>query len=227
MNCEQTEELLTAYSLAALPDDEAADVRAHLATCRRHDASLAELESVAKRLPLTVDDVEPPGGLRSRLLDAFDAAVAAESKVTRLSPARRSRPAMRPRFAYLAAAAVLVLAVVGLSVWNVMLQARDNDGGATVVAQLTGEAGSGQVVYLPDQQLAVLTLDLPELPSDRTYQAWRIDDGQPASLGLVPNTGVVAMDVDLGGANAVAISDEPAGGSDQPTSTPLVVAELR
>lgn len=227
MNCEQTDELLAAYSLAALADDEAAVVRAHLANCRRHDASLAELQSVANRLPLAVDDVEPPAALRSRLLDALDTAVAAGSNVTPLSPARRPRSAMPARFAYFAAAAVLVLAVVGLSVWNVILQTGDDDGGATVVAQLTGEAGSGQVVYLPNQQLAVLTLNLPELPGGHTYQAWRIDDGQPASLGLVPNTGMVALDVDLGSANAVAISDEPAGGSDQPTSTPLLVAQLR
>ncbi|MBI4570661.1 MAG: zf-HC2 domain-containing protein, partial [Chloroflexi bacterium] len=166
MNCEQTEELLAAYRLAALADDEAAAVRAHLTSCRRHDASLAELQSVAERLLLAADDVELPAALRSRLLDAFNAAVAAESKVTPLSP--RPRSAMQARFAYLAAAAVLVLAVVGLSVWNVILQTGDDDGRATVVAQLTGEAGSGQVVYLQDQQLAVLTLDLPELPGDRT-----------------------------------------------------------
>jgi anti-sigma-K factor RskA len=223
MNCEQIDELLAALCVDALAREEDAAVRAHLVTCRRHDEALAELWSVAERLPLTAEEREPSAGLRSRLLDAFDAELAA-ARVTAISSARRPSFAARPRFAYLAAAAVLVLAMAGLVAWNVVLQ---TGGGheATMVVHLVGD-GSGELVYVPDQQVAVMKLDLPELPSGRSYQAWRIDNGEPASLGLVPNAGMIAMDVDLNGAGAVAISEEPAGGSDKPTTRPLVAGEL-
>jgi anti-sigma-K factor RskA len=223
MTCEQIDELLAAFSVDALERDEDAAVRAHLVTCRRHDAALAELSSVAERLPVAAEEREPPAQLRSRLLDAFDAEAAA-ARVTPIASARRPAFAARPRFALLAAAAVFVLAIVGLTAWNVVLQTGGDHEG-TMVVHLVGDTGGGELVYMPDEGWAMIKLDLPELPSDRTYQAWRIDNGQKASLGLVPSTGLV-MDVDLSGAAAVAISEEPAGGSEQPTSTPLIVANL-
>lgn len=225
MNCEQIDELLAAFSLDALTSEDAAAVRAHLVTCRRHDEALGGLQAVADLLPLAAAEREPRAELRSRLLDAFDGEVAA-TRVRPISSARRPSFAPRYRFAYLAAAAVLVLTIVGLAVWNIVLQTGGGHEGMMVV-QLVGDTGSGELVYVPDQQVAVIKLDLPELPSDRTYQAWRIDNGQKASLGLVPSTGVVAMDVDLSDAGSVAISEEPAGGSDQPTTTPLVAGERR
>jgi anti-sigma-K factor RskA len=224
MNCEQIDELLAAFSVDALASEDDTAVRAHLAACRRHDEALAALRAVADLLPLAAEKREPPAELRSRLLEAFDAE-ALGTTVRPIASARRPSFAPRSRFAYLAAAAVLVLAIAGLAVWNVVLQ---TGGGheATMVVHLVGDTGSGELVYVPDQQVAVMKLDLPELPSGRSYQAWRIDNGEAASLGLVPNTGMIAMDVDLSGAGAVAVSEEPVGGSDQPTSTPLIAADL-
>ncbi len=224
MNCEQIDELLAAFSVDALASEDAAAVRGHLVTCRRHDEALGGLQAVADLLPLATAEREPRAELRSRLLDAFDGEVAA-TRIRPISSARRPSFAPRSRFAYLAAAAVLVLAIVGLAVWNIVL----HTGGGhedTMVVHLVGNTGSGELVYVPDQQVAVMKLDLPELASGRTYQAWRIDNGQAASLGLVPNAGMIAMDVDLSGAGSVAISEEPAGGSDKPTARPLVAGEL-
>jgi anti-sigma-K factor RskA len=223
MNCDEINELLAAYALDALEDGETAAVREHIETCRRHDEALAELQDLVARLPLAVEDREPPAVLRSRLLEAFDAEAGA-SNVTPIANARVTRFAP-PALRYLAAAAVLVLAIVGLAVWNVILQTGD-EGESTMVVQLVGETGSGKVLYVPDEQVAVMQLDLPELPSGREYQAWLIDGDDKHSLGMVPGDGTVAMDIDLTGADAVAVTDEPAGGSDQPTTTPLVVADL-
>ena len=219
MTCEEVDELLAAYSVAALSSEETEQVRAHLATCRRHDEALASLQAVAERLPLAAAEREPPPELRSRLLEAFDVGAA--------RPRAGLRWAARPRagLAYLAAAAVLVLAVGGLATWNVILQS--NGGGeATVSAELVSESGRGRIVYLENSNIAVLDLDLPEPPAGRTYQAWGIYENGPVSLGLVPSQGVVAVSAELSDASAVAISEEPEGGSLQPTTEPLAVAEL-
>jgi anti-sigma-K factor RskA len=222
MSCDEIDALLAAYSLSALSPGEAEEVRRHLAGCRRHDEELAGLQAIAERLPLAAGEHEPTAGLRSRVLRAFDAEVAAREPPR--AGVRWQYPA-RPAMAYLALAAVLVLAVIGLAAWNVVLQL-DRDGDATVVAALVGTIGGGEVVYLPGEQVAIVKLDLPALPSGRAYQAWRLDDAGPVSLGLVTNEAMTAMSADLSGASAVAITEEPGGGSDQPTSDPLVVAQL-
>ena len=60
---------------------------------------------------------------------------------------------------------------------------------------------------------------MPPLESGRVYQAWGIYDGKPVSLGVLPHEAhMVAIEADLAGASTFAITEEPPGGSDQPTS---------
>ena len=229
MSCEEANELLASYALSALESDEVAAVQQHLAGCRRHDEALADLQAVVERLPLAVEEREPPPELRARLLQAFDAEVAT-SQASRPPTARQSAPprrlwALKPSFGYLAAAA-LALVVLGLSAWNVALQL-SGDGDATMVTQFVGAAGGGQVLYLEDDRIVVLTIELPEPPVGRVYQAWGIYESGPVSLGLVPSQGVTAIRANLADASAIAISEEPTGGSLQPTTDPLVVAQFR
>jgi anti-sigma-K factor RskA len=73
--------------------------------------------------------------------------------------------------------------------------------------------------------------DLEALPSGQTYQVWAIRDGQPVSLGLMPpdpsgHTTAAMANVDLAGAELIAVTIEPAGGSAQPTSDPIITGEL-
>jgi anti-sigma-K factor RskA len=220
MSCDEIDELLAAYSLGALTAEETAGVDGHLAACRRHDAELAGLRAVVARLPLAADERDVPPGLRARLLASLDEPVPRQERV--LPFPRRFAPAPA---GFLAAAAVLVLAVIGLLAWNITLQTgRDGDG--PMVAQLHGDVGRGSLVYFADEQLGVLRLELPPLPPDSVYQAWGIHESGPASLGLVPEDGSVAFEADLSDASAVAISVEPQGGSEQPTTEPLLIAEL-
>jgi anti-sigma-K factor RskA len=225
VSCEQIDELLAAYSLDALDEADAADVRAHLAECRRHDVALAELRDLAERLPLAAPEREPPPELRARLLAAFEAEAAAPAPVPVSLEERRRQRVLVPAFAYLAAAALL-LAVIGLATWNVVLQTGGDEGAARVELDLTGETGSGRLVYLPDEQVALVEMDVDAPPEGRAYQAWQIDESGPASLGIVANQGVTAFAADLSGAQVVAITEEPAGGSEQPTTQPFLSAEL-
>ena len=119
-------------------------------------------------------------------------------------------------------AAIWVLAVVGIGVWNLSLQGNE-DG---FVAGSAQQGGSRlRIVYIPDEKVARLRLDLPGLATDRAYQARQLTPGGPISLGLVPNRGATAIATDLSGASGSAII-EPAGGSAAPTTTPLLIAEL-
>jgi anti-sigma-K factor RskA len=68
---------------------------------------------------------------------------------------------------------------------------------------------------------------LPELPAGQVYQIWVIADGRPAGAGLLePGPAMaapVALARDVSGAEMVALTIEPAGGSSGPTG-PIVLA---
>lgn len=240
MNCEQAEELLGAYALDALPAEEAASFRAHIANCPDHAARAAELRATASTLAATVDDVAPPPRLRARIADA----VAATAEAPAPAPSRLvdldSRRAPSSRFAGLAApawgaiAAVLAIAVAGLIAWNVALQGGStSDARVQAVTMLQQDTGAtaGFVVVFDDGSASVVADALPRLDTAQVYQLWSLDEsGQATSLGLMQydDRGVANADITLDGDNTrtVAITIEPAGGSDQPTTAPLYLAEI-
>jgi anti-sigma-K factor RskA len=222
MTCDQIEELIAAYALDALSEDDLAQADAHLAGCRRHDQALAEYRRVVDRLGV---EMEPSAGLRTRLLAAFDAEAASQAPARPVAISGWRRAAERRPAFWMAAAAVLLAAAAGLATWGLVLQFDEGAAGARVSA-FAGDAGTGQLIYLPDDRIAVLQLDLQPPDAGHSYQAWGIFDGRPVSLGLLPDAGVAAFNHDLSDAQAVAISVEPLGGSDQPTTEPILVAAL-
>ena len=72
--------------------------------------------------------------------------------------------------------------------------------------------------------------DVPAAPSGMTYQAWYIVDGKPSSAGTMAPTSdgnvIAAGLTPSAGTSVVAVTLEPAGGSDQPTSHPIIVGDV-
>jgi anti-sigma-K factor RskA len=75
---------------------------------------------------------------------------------------------------------------------------------------------------------------LPQAPAGRAYQLWFIKDGKPMPSRVFnsDNSGrqVVAsidMPATMNGMTAVAITEEPEGGSAQPTTTPFLVGSIK
>jgi anti-sigma-K factor RskA len=97
--------------------------------------------------------------------------------------------------------------------------------------QITPAQGGGTVRFAPSCGAALLDVTgLPALPGDRTYQLWALAGTQPRSLGLLPDATagkqqIVAAQTQSG-ENAVAITAEPAGGSEKPTLPILWQAAL-
>jgi anti-sigma-K factor RskA len=247
VNCEQADELIGAYALDALPDDEAAQMRAHIETCARHATEASELRAVAARLPALAGEVQPPVALRTRVLDAVRATPQTPEREAPRSLVRgpRARGISATgrdwRVQWGALAAVLVAAIGGLLAWNVVLMQRLDDDGATEFASaITATSAlesadgmrAGTVVYFGDEREAVLIADgLDALDASReTYQLWSLVDGEATSLGLMTpddaGRASMAFAYDARVADALAITVEPAGGSTQPTTDPVYVAEL-
>jgi anti-sigma-K factor RskA len=102
---------------------------------------------------------------------------------------------------------------------------------AKLLTHTVTNGGVATVVLAADRhELAVVTTGLPALPPGKVYQLWLI--GKPAitSAGLLPPakdgqtppvlaTGVVKGDT-------LGLTVEPAGGSAQPTTTPILALPL-
>ncbi|MDP9238642.1 MAG: anti-sigma factor [Chloroflexota bacterium] len=240
MNCSHIDELLGAYALGAVSYDDADIIREHMTACRRHDSDLEELRSTARRIAAAAEQVPPPSSLRSRVVAAIDA----EPDAGRASPARlgpaahRTIRLSRPLTWGLGAVAAAV--IVGLLAWNVaLLQGRDDSlqrlstrTHLVVSLHSDGANGAGSVIYFPDEKQALVVGDgLKQLESNAsTYQLWEVADGQAKSIGLMRADAsgqaviVVPFEGQLG--HTLVITIEPAGGSAQPTSKPILSAGL-
>ena len=248
MNCEEAEDLIGAYALDALPDDEASSMRAHLVSCADHSARVAELRAVALELPALADLIPAPTGLRARVLDA----IAQESTQGLTAPRSISDAATRHAnarvqwspssirsfsMAWGAIAAALLITLGGLLTWNLVLQNRSGASverlasRATNVATLKQTSGGvgGTVVYFGDEKKAlVVSGALTSLDSTKTYQIWAVGGAQPASIGVMnaaPGGTISAVvPFDAARTGTLAITIEPAGGSAQPTTAPILTA---
>jgi anti-sigma-K factor RskA len=87
------------------------------------------------------------------------------------------------------------------------------------------------VVLAADRhELAVVTDGLPALPSGKVYQLWLIGPAKTTSVGLLPpaksgrTPAVLATGVVKG--DALGLTVEPAPGSAQPTTTPILALPL-
>ena len=215
MGTDALHDLTAAYALDALdPADEAA-YEEHLSHCDRCQEELAALSGVATALALAAGPADPPPALRGRILDA----------------ARAERPnvvPLRPRWAapVAAAAAIAACAVVGLGIWNVALHDQlDRTQSALRGVPLRGAAGS--VVLGAHGHAALVVSDLAAAPAGRTYEAWVIDGKTATPAGLFrggSKTVVVQLAHPVSHGSVIGVTVEPAGGSAQPTTQPIITS---
>ena len=152
LTCDEVRDLAASFVLGALDADEMDAVRAHLATCADAHAEFAELGSVLPVLDASVPIVEPPAGLKDRVMAAAAADLATRTGAVDVAPVAataagrgngRAGPAPIPfpstterearavdRTRTSPATWVLriaaVLAIVVLGGWNLLLQGQVN-----------------------------------------------------------------------------------------------------
>ncbi len=133
------------------------------------------------------------------------------------------------------AAAMVVVVAVGASILFSMssstrfVDVARADDAATVA--LEGTVGGDVTVAWSESegQLAVMASGLGALPSDQTYELWLFDGDVPVAAGIfVPNSdGAVDFVGDLSAEPSLwAITVEPAGGVEVPTTDPIFVGGI-
>ena len=233
MNHERFEDLKEAYVLQALPEEEHREMEGYLALHPELKPELEELGSLASILALSPAEHNPSPRLRKRLMRTVESEAANEPS-ERGSVLQRLREFLSVQRLALGAAAVALVALFG---WNVLLQSEVQDlqgrleDRQTFAMQGSGTASSTQarVVELDRRQAIVLADDMPSIPEGETFQIWVIEDGTPKPAGTFEPGDTVAAPItdSLRGAQTVAITVEPDGGSQQPTSDPVLQTNLK
>lgn len=245
-------QLSGAYALDAVDDAERAGFERHLAQCEDCRVEVAELRETAALLAL-VSETTPPPALRDAVLTGISQVRPLPPRVP-TSPSRQPAPSATPTpigsapsrrrtprlwTGLLVAAALALVAGVGLSVWRPwssdepalsaadrVLQAAD----AETVSLDLGEAGRARVVRSKTEDRAVIvTEDMVSAPEGKVYELWfQTPEDSMVPAGLMPAAAdqVVVLEGPAAEAVAVGITVEPEGGSPEPTSEPIALFDL-
>jgi anti-sigma-K factor RskA len=241
MNQERFEDLKDAYALGALPEDERSEFERYLATRPDLRAEVEELGNVAGLLALLPQEQEPTPELRRRIMDTVEAETV-PPRAGRRSWLAGLRDAVGARDLALGAAAMLV---IGLFSWSVLLQGEVRDLQGRVQSlqdqpegpQMIALGGAGaergaraELVTLTGDRAVLVAENMPPAPEGKTYQIWVIKGDIPEPSGLFEPEGdsiAVVVEKPVEGADAVAVTVEPEGGSPEPTSDPMLVGEVK
>ena len=237
---EELLDLIPAYALGALDEDECAEFESWLVDDPEAQVILADYHTVAGHLltlvPLRAAPDHLQADLRQRLAASPRGGVAARTGIL----------SQRRIVWIFAAAALLVVAILGVLFVqiNSVDEATPTPGAAELYAQLVAQANSsrytivagevdaevsGNLIISSDGKQAVLCIwYLPSIAHDQTFQMWLIDtSGARTSGGLFqadPSQEAmyirVPLDQPVTAYKGVGVSLEPAGGVRMQTSPP-------
>lgn len=203
-DCQKTRELLEAYALGALEEDQRAAVERHVETCADCRALAAELVETAHKLPLALSAVSPrrpPVALKARLLAQLapeervearrwwwrtSAALALVGLVlaalfaawdARLDDALSQERDLRARLARLQVQQELVLEVV---------DSRETRKAVLLPPKGSNSRAYGKVFTRADMpHVVAMAARLPQPRQDRAYHLWLTSGGRTELAGVL------------------------------------------
>ncbi len=218
----EIDELLGAYALDAIDDDERRRVDDYLEVNPRASAEVQAHREVATMLAFT--GMDAPADLWGRISDEIgEHAPPIGPELARVisfddHPKRRAISRIAPWAVSVAAAAVIAFVAVGLAdradapndpLANAVELARADRDSLTTTLVAEGSDASADAIIDQDGHGYVLARDLPTLPEGRTYQLWGVvESGDVISLGIFgPNPEIETFTVE-GTVEALAITIE-------------------
>jgi anti-sigma factor RsiW len=250
---QEIEDLLAAYAIGAVDEDERAIVDRYVATHPEAAAEVQAFRHAAAMLAFTGGPV--PEGVWGSLAPALANRRPALESPAGVVPIRRQRSQFEPiadsqtgrgpsPVRWLASAAVAALLIVGVLIASVVASdsgddlarepsvaaaasaARNQPGAREATLRAPNGMTIGDVVMLPNGR-AYLSSDLPVLNADRTYQLWALHGTDRLSLGVIGrNPHVVAFRI-TGSPWGIAVTDEVSGGVKVSHQTPVAVGDMQ
>jgi anti-sigma-K factor RskA len=237
-NHERWSEDVAAYMLGALEPDEATALERHAEGCERCQAEIRWLTPAINALPESAERLEPPRELRERVLAEVRFEATPEDAPGEEAAGFFGRASswlrelgsgpmgLRP-VAGFAVAVLVVAAVAGFAIGGGL--GSDESGKTTTV--VAGKAPGITAKMVSESGSGTLHLDnVKPLPSDRVLEAWVQRDGEVEAVEalFVPDrNGRASTELpDMDGVEVVMVTTEPEGGSESPTSSPIVTIDV-
>jgi anti-sigma-K factor RskA len=240
MKCEELKDLFELYSLGVLDGEEKREAATHLArgcdTCRR---SLTEALAVNALLLASVPSTPPPSRLKHRVLAGVGLERSGWGWLGAMAAALMLVVALwlsvqeRQRTAELADARRNVLQVAAERDRLQQVLGFLDQPETRQVSFGAGKTGAphGNVFIHPRLGVLLVATGLPALPPGRTFEMWVTPKGgvpRPAGRFQAGAEGfavhMLSGPIDIKTLSTVTVSVEPAAGSPEPTTTPVVAA---
>ena len=234
-------DLAGAYALNALSLQERAAYERAIDGSEVARSEATELQDTAVILGLSVTPVQPPAALRTQLL----AAVATTKQQLDVAPTPAENRARlhwsRLTLAAVSVAASLALIIAGIALATSQLTPVGTSQAdqmaalkrAPDVREMQAALVTGETVMLRwSHELAtsaVIVDGMSPPPINRVYQLWYIDEAGARPAGILTIVGEGAswhvLDGTMDEDDKVGVTVEPMGGSDRPTTDPIVVLD--
>ena len=236
-NHEDPYELLGAYALNAVDEDDRAVVEAFLEENPDYQAELDEYRAAAALLAIGHEAVP------SQLWERIQTSVEPIAPPMRLIAEHRSAHHETRRYkvaaAVMSAAAVLLIAVLGTSVIrneqkpdasplaDLALAAKSVPGAKSVSLTSADKEHSADVVMMPDGHGFLSEANLPTLRADETYQLWAFTSSEvPVSVAVLGTQASEAAFMVDAPVTRLALTVEHSGGASAPSSMPVISADM-
>lgn len=241
------EDQIILLSLGALKGNELRALEEHLSGgCETCERLLAENQAVVSSIPYALEDMRLSDSVGERIFEAIEGAEPEESRVQKGGFWSRIEPAWLNFGSAVAAAAIIILVLVNMSLRDDRHELQDTvsrlqaeldkeksvmpfvmDTGVASVSlegQMSGLDSSGKLLWKESANKALLVVsDVPVLKPGTTYQFWCIEEGKPHSMGTftVNEDGSYMMEIEdmpekRGGIKFL-VTMEPEGGMPEPT----------
>jgi anti-sigma-K factor RskA len=224
-------DLLAAYALDALDDDERERFERHLGDCEECTEQLALLREPVAALAYAAEGPVPPKELRDRIIEG----ARAEPRAAVIKLPRRNW-ALGAVAGVAAAAAALA---IGLGLWanslsNSLDRERSENAAYKQAAELLAASArplvgaNGSLLVADNGRAAIVVCGLAGAPSAKTYEAWVISGKSPQPAGLFrggSGCSPVLLTQRVPKNATVAVTLERAGGATSPTLPILFRAE--
>ena len=221
---DEIQTLMAAYALGAVPEEEIPAIRAHILSCEECFAEAESYSETLAALSMAATEAPLPEGFADRVLQQATGDSASSAPV-------RKRFRWSPGITLAGAALSLLLVATGVALFDAI---EDRDRYEQVIAsivqdpraiELNGAGGAEGVISQTAEGAVLVAINLGDAPPGRDYQLWLMKDGVPTAAETFDNTdGVIIVESthDLQDYDGAAVTVEPEGGSQEPTTEPVI-----
>ncbi|WP_214883593.1 MULTISPECIES: anti-sigma factor [unclassified Exiguobacterium] len=225
-----------------LSEDERAKFEQHLASCKDCQEELEQLEALVGGVAFLSTPIEPPRGMKARVLDrVFEednepiTSTVSPAAVPPATPFKQKKKRNVSVLGMVALAAALLLSLIGN---GYLLTNQPDAPGIALNETIPLDGESEGTAYLAEQdgttQLIVQTNGLSSLDANEVYQVWLLKDGAPIPTGAFvtddKGNGTVIYTLDSDEVevdwDTVAVTKEPNRGNETPQGEMVLNASL-